>query len=97
MPGALAVIHEALRSKLPAEQTLALFEDFDRVLGLCFVPRARELSLVSEAERHLLRERALARESKNWATSDELRTRLVSGGLDVKDTPAGQRWVRRDS
>ena len=57
---------------------------------------AERLSEVRSDERELLTARAAARRNKDWARSDELRAQLAAGGLDVKDTPQGQRWVRRD-
>jgi cysteinyl-tRNA synthetase len=96
LPVALSVLHDVLPSNLALGQKLALLADFDRVLGLDLITMARRLSSVSDAERVLLEQRAEARSSRDWARSDALRQELAAGGLDVKDTPAGQRWVRRD-
>lgn len=96
IPAALATLHSVLASKIPAGQKLALVADFDRVLGLDLVETARRLSRIEAGERELLDARAMARSEKNWARSDELRSELAQGGLEVKDTPQGQRWIRRD-
>jgi cysteinyl-tRNA synthetase len=97
MPGAIAVLHEAMGAKAEtAGRKLALLEDFDRVLGLDLVPMACRLSQVTAEQRDLLDSRADARASKNWAESDSLRARLSGLGLEVRDTPAGQRWARRE-
>jgi cysteinyl-tRNA synthetase len=96
MPGAIAVVHTMLASKLPPEQKLALLADFDRVLALDILDTARELSAVRDGEHELLHQRAAARQAKDWPRSDELRAALADRGLDVKDTAAGQRWVRND-
>jgi cysteinyl-tRNA synthetase len=96
MPGAVAAVHAMLASKLPAEQKLALLQDFDRVLALDLLETGRELSNLREGEQALLDQRAAARQTKDWTRSDELRATLAAGGLDVKDTPQGQRWVRND-
>jgi hypothetical protein len=40
--------------------------------------------------------RAQARTTKDWARSDALRAELAAIGMEVRDTPAGQRWVRKD-
>jgi cysteinyl-tRNA synthetase len=93
---ALSVVHAVLGSKLPARDKLALFQDFDRVLALDLLPMARGLSATTDAEKALLAQRDAARKSKNWALSDQLRENLRDLGVDVKDTPAGQRTVRRD-
>jgi cysteinyl-tRNA synthetase len=95
LPGAVAVLHETLGTGLPADQKLALLADFDRVLGLRMLERAGELSAVSDVQQALLDERAEARTTRDWARSDELRARLAASGVEVKDTPKGQRWVNR--
>jgi cysteinyl-tRNA synthetase len=96
MPGAVAVLHAVLSSKLPAAQKLALLRDFDRVLALDLLQMASRLSELRTGEEALLQERGEARKAKDWARSDELRARLAAGGLEVKDTAQGQRWLRRD-
>lgn len=96
MPGALAVLHDVLGSKLSAGEKRALLQDFDRVLALDLLAMGEKLSAVTEEETQLLRQRAEARSNRDWSLSDELRTRLAAGGLEVKDTAAGQRWVRLD-
>jgi cysteinyl-tRNA synthetase len=93
---AVSVAHAVLGSKLPAREKLALFQDFDRVLALDLLPMARNLSTTTAAEKALLAERNVARRSKNWELSDQLREELRELGVDVKDTPAGQRTVRND-
>jgi cysteinyl-tRNA synthetase len=96
LPVALSVLHDVLSSKLPAAEKLALLADFDRVLGLDLVSTAERLSSTSVEEETLLAERAAARARRDWTLSDDLRRRLAAGGLEVKDTSAGQRWVRTD-
>lgn len=96
MPGAVAGVHTMLSSQLAADQKLALLADFDRVLALDLIATARQLSELKDGERQLLDQRAEARAAKDWSRSDELRASLAAGGLDVKDTASGQRWVRKD-
>lgn len=96
VPGAVATVHGTLGSTLPPAEKLALLTDFDRVLALDILPVAASLAELREGERALLDRRADARASRGWAASDELRAQLAAGGLDVKDTPQGQRWLRRD-
>jgi cysteinyl-tRNA synthetase len=96
MPGALAVLHETLATRLPPGQKLAFLRNVDPVLGLDLIVRAHELSETSAEQRRLLDRRAQARAAQDWATSDSLRSQLAETGLEVKDTPQGQRWVRRD-
>jgi cysteinyl-tRNA synthetase len=96
LPAAVAVLHEALGTKLPAGQKLTLLRDFDRVLGLDLVTVGETLSQTTLEQDALLLQRAEARSNRDWAKSDELRSDLATNGLEVKDTPQGQRWVRRD-
>ncbi len=96
MPGAVAAIHTMLSSKLAADQKLALLADADRVLALDILVAAARLLDLRDGEQSLLDQRAAARAAKDWSRSDELRASLAAGGLDVKDTPTGQHWVRND-
>jgi cysteinyl-tRNA synthetase len=82
-------------SKLAAGEKLALFRDFDRVLGLDLLGMADKLSRTTPEEQMLLRERQEARRQRDWNRSDEVRARLATLGLEVKDTAQGQRWVRK--
>ncbi|MDQ2740921.1 MAG: hypothetical protein M3Z66_01255, partial [Chloroflexota bacterium] len=96
LPGAMVVLHELLGTKLTAGQKLGAVADFDRVLGLSLIERGEMLSRISPEEEALLAERATARQSKEWARSDELRAELAAHGLEVRDSAGGQRWVRRE-
>lgn len=96
LPRAMAVLHEGLGSSLPAGQKRGLMRDFDRVLGLDLLPMGECISQTTPRQQHLLAERAQARSEKQWEASDRLRQELAELGLEVKDTPAGQRWLRRD-
>jgi cysteinyl-tRNA synthetase len=40
----------------------------------------------------LLEQRAQARAEKDFATSDAIRDRLKEAGVDITDTPDGQKW-----
>jgi cysteinyl-tRNA synthetase len=42
----------------------------------------------------MLDERAAARASRDWASSDRLRDALLARGIAVEDTRDGQRWRR---
>jgi len=95
LPRAVAVLHEVLGAKLPAEHKLALLDDFDRVLGLDLLKTARRLLDLTPQQEQLLDERATARNEKSWARSDELRAQLQESGIDVKDSPHGQRWIKQ--
>lgn len=96
LPVAVSVVHELLGTGLPPAEKLAVLVDVDRVLGIDILPMAMRLTKTTEHHRDLLAQRAAARERKDWNESDRLRAELAAMGLDVNDTPRGQRWVRSD-
>jgi cysteinyl-tRNA synthetase len=52
-----------------------------------------QLTAVVEAlVKELLRQRAAARDRKDFATADAIRSSLTDLGVEVSDTPAGTRW-----
>lgn len=44
--------------------------------------------------KHVLTQRSVARDSKNWPESDRLRDELEKIHIGINDTPAGQKWYR---
>jgi cysteinyl-tRNA synthetase len=63
----------------------------DQVLGLDLNRPAVARELTEEMQ-SLLNERTKARSEKRWADSDALRVQLENLGLEIKDTPEGQKW-----
>jgi cysteinyl-tRNA synthetase len=92
-PGAMLVIEEALAE---AEQ-LHIDENFDQFIDL--IDRALGLKLsrndISDENKSTLTERQAARDSKDFAKSDELRDKLAEQGIGVRDTPQGQIWFHQ--
>jgi cysteinyl-tRNA synthetase len=88
IPRALGITWRVGRSRLPAPVKRELLMDFDRLLGL---------DLVQAEPRHALPKRIAAaaakreraRRMKDYAIADELRSRIVDGGYEVRDTPRG--------
>ncbi len=66
-------------------------KDFDSVFAVLYQTSDESLGVL---ESTLLAERKAARDSKDWKKSDELRSRLISLGIEVQDTPIGQKWRR---
>ncbi|MDA3798836.1 MAG: cysteine--tRNA ligase [Kiritimatiellae bacterium] len=62
-----------------------LFDGFNKVLGVLDLP---EQTIPAGIEA-LVVQRKEARDSKNWALSDEIRDQLARMGWEVKDTPDG--------
>jgi cysteinyl-tRNA synthetase len=98
---ALAAVFELVRdlngrlaerslSTADARGAAAMLLDLDRVLGV--MERSHEA--LPDALVALLGERAAAREARDWARSDLLRTQLADAGVLVEDTQDGQRWRR---
>ncbi|MFZ1248998.1 MAG: cysteine--tRNA ligase [Candidatus Saccharimonadales bacterium] len=47
---------------------------------------------ITSAQKELIAQRNQARDSKDWARSDELRDALVAQGIGLRDTPTGSAW-----
>lgn len=76
------------------EAALALFADFEAVLGM-IIPRAKESAGLEEALLDLILEiRSAARDKKDWAAADAIRDGLKNLGVTIEDTPNGARWKR---
>jgi cysteinyl-tRNA synthetase len=112
LPRGLAVVRDALRDgSMPAAERRWLLLEADRVLGLDLareveagaaeaaddrVTAAPALDALPTGAAELLRERADARATKDWARSDALRTALTALGVEVVDGPGGaQKWQVR--
>ncbi len=99
MPKAIAVLWEATRANLGPE-LFSLAKDLDRVVALDLTAGQVEeepkldLAQLPDEVQQLLAERQAARESKNWARSDELRDHLRQMGYAVKDTVKGMEITR---
>ncbi|AQQ16056.1 Cysteine--tRNA ligase [Corynebacterium glaucum] len=100
VPRALAEIHNLVREGNKADDTAkteiaAQVRAMASVLGID--PGVWEdastsneaLGVLVEAE---LERRAEARKNKDWAEADAVRDRLAAAGIEVTDTPGGQKW-----
>ena len=92
-PRALQQLRKLEKDELISGATkAACFSAVDEVYGL---EVAREPKAKAEATAEileLLEKRKLARESKDFAASDNLRDQLLKLGISIKDSPAGQEW-----
>ena len=83
-------------SELDSQISKDLIDVFEKyghnVLGL-FNNENIDDSLEIEIE-SMLAERKLARDSKDWATSDSIRDKLKEMGIEIQDTPDGAKWRR---
>ncbi len=102
-PEALAVLADLVTlanttlTKKPAQSDLQAilerFIDFDSILGLLPIAPATPLSPADlKLLEGLLKERAIARKSQDFARSDELRGKLALAGFEIQDVAEGVRW-----
>ena len=78
-----------------AEMLHFMHDDFDRVFAVVqSILRKEELPPVIV---EMLKEREDARTSKDWPKSDLLRKKLMELGIEVQDTPQGQKWRKKAS
>jgi cysteinyl-tRNA synthetase len=72
-------------------------EDFDRVLGVIALRRAEDATPdvpIAEIEQ-LIEERKAAKQRREFARADDIRTSLAERGILLEDTPAGTRWKKK--
>ncbi|MGO8961937.1 MAG: cysteine--tRNA ligase [Streptosporangiaceae bacterium] len=96
-PAALRALRELAKdSEIPAGSKFETFASADRVLGLdlvSLVGRPRPPVELPAGADEKLAERAAARDRKDFAASDRLRSELAEMGVAVVDTPEGQTWT----
>jgi cysteinyl-tRNA synthetase len=111
VPAALGVVHETVRvgntalsdgDKAGAAAALADVLAMTGVLGLAprdwAGERTSDLTPVVDAlVRVALEQRAAARERKDYAAADAIRTDLTDAGIVVEDTAQGPRWTLKES
>ncbi|MCB9819952.1 cysteine--tRNA ligase [Candidatus Nomurabacteria bacterium] len=95
-PEAIAIIERVFdkientpRQELNKRLIEELLEKIDELLGLDIIGSTPN---ISDEQRNILNEREAARKSQNWNVSDELRDKLASQGVSVKDSADGQLW-----
>lgn len=87
MPGAVALLHEVLKSELSAADKRATIEKFDEVFALDLT--RDEQREIPEDIIAIAQQRETARKEKNWKLSDELRDEITSRGFTIEDTKDG--------
>lgn len=89
----LALVWELLKNPdITSEDKKATILDFDRVLGLKLADVITNDAIeIPEHIEKLLKERELARERKDWHTSDLIRNEIAAMGYELKDTGEGQK------
>ena len=98
---AVTALYDVLKSDLNDSEKLALIGEFDQVLSLSLLDRAKEAGKKETEETgdeeilQLVAERAEARKAKNYARADEIRDLLKSMNITVEDTPTGPKIIRK--
>jgi len=95
-PSAFAIIDEAF-SRLQSHKLedihqhalTSLLETIDETLGLQLIASTKD---IDDDVKRLIIERERARENKDWAASDQLRTDIEKSGITVRDTAHGSIW-----
>jgi cysteinyl-tRNA synthetase len=102
---AVSVIFELVREANSATATekgatkalagayLALFDEFNSVLGLLYGEEDADKKLGEEVEA-LIAARQAARKDKNWAEADRIRDKIKEMGIVLEDTPQGVKWKK---
>ncbi len=96
-PTALAILsafateaEDHLISTAEVEHFRDLLTALDELFGLSLANRHD----IADDQKALIAEREQARQAKDWAKSDELRTKLTGQNIAVRDTPHGPIWHR---
>ena len=85
----LTTLYDVIKSDLNNNTKLYLIEDFDKVLSLSLL---EEEKISDELESYInekIKERAMAKENKDYAKADEIRNELLSKNIILKDTKEG--------
>ena len=86
--------HYLYGGQQPAQELLEFIDEINAVLGI-FYELEEEAQQPDELPPHLaelLHDRDDARRRKDWSRSDELRDKLESAGIELRDAPAGTTW-----
>lgn len=98
---ALVMVQELLKdTSVDAATKLALMEFVDRLLGLQFVARARQLRELENVAvpadiQEMADARAAAKAAKDWARADELRAQIDAAGWTITDTKDGMKIIKK--
>jgi cysteinyl-tRNA synthetase len=107
VPAALGVLHETVRAgntalaegaKETAREALGQVVAMSRVLGIdpaAWTTTSDLTPVLDGLVQVALAQREAARQRKDYAASDAIRSQLIAAGIVVEDTPDGPRWSLR--
>ena len=93
MPMAMSVVWDIIKSSKKSLQYAELLKDFDKVLGINIEQPVKKEELPEEIK-ILIEKRKVARQNKDWSTSDLLRDEIKEKGYMVKDSKEGMEVER---
>jgi cysteinyl-tRNA synthetase len=91
---ALAVVWEAVKSNIPANDKYDLVMSFDEVLGLKLNKEEEEIEIPEEVI-NLAEKREEARKEGNWKEADSLRDQIEKMDFLLSDTPEGFKIIKK--
>ena len=84
----LSIIYDVLKNDTNDATKYKLINDFDQVLGLDLTKKEK-LNIDEDFIKEKIKERNLAKQNKDYATSDQIRDELEKMGIILKDTREG--------
>ena len=97
MPQAIAILHKVLGdNSLPPLSEKKLVANFDQVLGLNLLERAKEVRKSRQKKlplkiTSLVKKREVLRKEGKWAEADQARSQVNNLGYFIEDTPEGSK------
>ena len=98
---AITAVYNVLKSGANAKTKLALIEDFDKVLSLDLIAKAKQIKENSAEEEipaeimELVEQRKEARKAKDFATADAIRDKIAEMGYIVEETRQGTKISKK--
>lgn len=89
MPVAMSVVWDIVKNPLKSQKLADLLLNFDKVLGIDIEKNKSEEMEIPEEIKELIEKRKIARDKKDWQTSDEIRSKIEEKGYILKDTKDG--------
>lgn len=96
----ITTLYDVLKADISDATKLYLIAEFDKVLSLDLIKKAKEIAddkgavddELSAKIEALIAERSAAKKEKNFARADEIRAELLDMGIEIKDTREGVVW-----
>ena len=98
---AITAVYNVLKSGANAKTKLALIEDFDKVLSLDLIAKAKQIKENSAEEEipaeimELVEQRKEARKAKDFAAADAIRDKIAEMGYIVEETRQGTKISKK--